>query len=216
MDETAFIGKITASATHEFMNVLATIRESSGLMEDLLVLSKEPVFPHKEKFLKIARSIQEQVKRGMEISERLNQFAHSMDEPKKQIEINEILSQLAFLMQRFAALKGVQLQVHPTSPPLIIWIDPFRLQLILSVCLEFCFEHSAHGSVIRLQSQKKEGKITIQSVMDKRDNLMRDTVTLPGELSRLQETLNRLDGQLLLINTPGLTGLELILPNKTE
>ena len=52
--------------------------------------------------------------------------------------------------------------------------------------------------------------------MDKRDNLRGDTVTLPGELSYLQETLNRLDGQLLIINTPELTGLELILPDKSE
>ena len=34
--ETAFIGKITAGVTHEFMNVLSTIKEASGLMEDLL------------------------------------------------------------------------------------------------------------------------------------------------------------------------------------
>jgi len=79
--ETTFIGKITAGATHELMNVFATIRETSGLMADLLALERDTHFPHREKFGKILIIIQEQVNRGMEISGRLNKFAHSMDEP---------------------------------------------------------------------------------------------------------------------------------------
>ena len=34
--EAAFIGKITASATHEIRNVLAIVKESAGLIDDLM------------------------------------------------------------------------------------------------------------------------------------------------------------------------------------
>ncbi len=122
--ETAFIGKITAGMTHEFMNVLATIRENSGLMEDLLALCRETSFPHREKFAKTLIIIQKQVNRGMEISARLNKFAHSMDEPKARVEVNELLDQLAFLVQRFARLKQVQLTVNPVEPPFAIFDKP--------------------------------------------------------------------------------------------
>ena len=79
--ETTSIGKLPAGATHELMNVFATIRETSGLMEDLLALEGKTPFPHREKFGKILITIQEQVNRGMEICGRLNKFAHGMDEP---------------------------------------------------------------------------------------------------------------------------------------
>lgn len=46
--EIVFFGKITAGITHEMKNVLAIIKESSGLMEDLILLRPEDDFPHKE------------------------------------------------------------------------------------------------------------------------------------------------------------------------
>ena len=48
--EVAFLGRITAAFTHEMKNVLAIIKESAGLMEDLLALSQEAAFPHRDRF----------------------------------------------------------------------------------------------------------------------------------------------------------------------
>ncbi len=214
--ETAFIGKITAGVTHEFMNVLATIKENSGLMEDLLALCRETSFPHREKFVKTLITIQKQVNRGMEISASLNKFAHSMDEPKARVEVNELLDQLAFLVQRFARLKQVQLTVNPVEPPLAICIDLFRLQLILVACLEYCLDHTASGGVITLQSQKTSQGIAIQSVTEPGSSLTENAGTLPDELAGLQEALEALGARLIPLSTPGQQGLELILPLNNE
>ncbi len=46
LSETAFMGKITAAITHEMKNVLAIIKESAGLMEDLLSVAKDDSFQH--------------------------------------------------------------------------------------------------------------------------------------------------------------------------
>jgi len=214
--ETAFIGKITAGVTHEFMNVLATIRENSGLMEDLLALCRETSFPHREKFVKTLITIQKQVNRGMEISARLNKFAHSMDEPKARVEVNELLDQLAFLVQRFARLKQVHLTVNPVEPPFAICIDLFRLQLILVACLEYCLDHTASGGVITLQSQRTSQGIAIQSVTEPGWSLTENADTLPDELAGLQEALEGLGARLIPLSTPGQQGLELILPVNNE
>ena len=48
-NEIVFIGKITASITHEIKNVLASIKELTGLMEDLVSMSDD--FPLKNKQL---------------------------------------------------------------------------------------------------------------------------------------------------------------------
>jgi len=45
----AFMGRITASATHDMKNVLAIIKESAGLMEDLIALHKDLPAPLQEK-----------------------------------------------------------------------------------------------------------------------------------------------------------------------
>lgn len=214
--ETAFIGKITAGVTHEFMNVLATIRENSGLMEDLLALCRETSFPHREKFAKTLITIQKQVNRGMEISARLNKFAHSMDEPKARVELHELLDQLGFLMQRFATLKQVQLAVNPVESPLAICIDLFRLQLILVACVEYCLDHTASGGMITLQTQRTSQGIAIQSVTELASSLTENADTLPDELAGLQEALEGLGARLIPLSTPGQQGLELILPLNNE
>jgi C4-dicarboxylate-specific signal transduction histidine kinase len=51
--ENAFIGRISASMTHEIKTVLAIIRESSGLMRDLLALGKDGALAYHEKFGKL-------------------------------------------------------------------------------------------------------------------------------------------------------------------
>ena len=68
MRDALFMGRMTASATHELQNILATIRESSGLMDDLLAMSSEG-FAHAERFKKGLTVLAEQVERGMILTE---------------------------------------------------------------------------------------------------------------------------------------------------
>ena len=70
--EIAFIGKITAGVTHEINNALASIKEISGLMEDLISMSSTDSFPHQEKFLKVLPKIREQVQRSVKLTTQLN------------------------------------------------------------------------------------------------------------------------------------------------
>jgi C4-dicarboxylate-specific signal transduction histidine kinase len=210
-EEAAFIGKITAAMTHEFMNVLSTIKEASGLMEDLLELSGETSFPHREKFSKKLVIVREQVKRGMEISGMLNKFAHSMDEPEPWIEINELLRQLSILVQRFAKLKEIELTLNPFVTPLEIRVDPFRLQLVLVACLEYCFDHTACGGKVTMEAQRREKEMAIQCLMEPDSKSMETIDEVPHKFAGLQETLHHLNARLVPINRPEQRGLELVL-----
>jgi C4-dicarboxylate-specific signal transduction histidine kinase len=214
--ETAFVGKVTAAMTHEFMNVLSTIKETSGLMEDLLALSGEASFTHHEKFSKTLIIIQKQVKRGMEISAMLNKFAHSMDEPEARIEIGELLGQLSILVQRFAKLKRVELTLNPLETPIEILTDPFRLQLILVVCLEYCLDIAASGGIVTMQAHRKNEEIAIQCLVEPDSRAMKNIVEPHHAFAWLQETLNGINAQLVSINRPGQHGLELIVPLKAK
>ena len=129
--ELAFMGKINASLSHEIKNTLAIINESVGLMGDLL--DKEPpadwqAYP---RLKSIIASVGGQVQRSSAIVKRLNRFAHSMDKPLADLDLNELVQEITTLAQRFARLTGVKLEVEAAPESLVIHSDPFRVQYVI-------------------------------------------------------------------------------------
>ena len=159
--EIAFLAKITASMTHEIANSLAIILESAGLLSDILSLSHEGDFPHREKFQRVLGNINDQVKRGVDISSRLNQFAHSMDEPLAEVTVAELLGRVVLLMRRLAKRRGVDLTAEAKDADLAIMSDPFRLQLVLAAVIEHLTEALEEGGSIIMQAQGTPQEVTI-------------------------------------------------------
>ncbi len=209
--EEIFVAKITAGLSHEFMNVLATIRETSGLMEDLLALDQNE-FPYREKFARSLGAIRKQVNRGMEIGENLNQFAHSMDEPRVQLELNDALQQFKSLMQRFVRLQKAQLAVESGESPLEIETDSLRLQMIFAACVEYCLLHTAPGETVTLRAYRTDGGIAIRFLGSPDPSRPMIDGAPPEEQDDLKEALRSIGAALSPIDTPNRTGLELILP----
>jgi hypothetical protein len=160
--ELAFFGRITAGVTHEMQNVLAIIRESSGLMDDLLSLTQQANFPYQEKFKAALSSIEGQVRRGIELSKRLNRFAHSPDMNWGRIDLNEAAEQMVFLCQRFARLKHITLEIRLSPQPVFITGSPVRLQLALFTCLEACWTSLAPGGKVFLSPHGVNGDSRIR------------------------------------------------------
>lgn len=159
--EMAFLGKITASMTHEIKNTYAIILESSGLLSDLLSFSQEGSFPHQEKFQKVLGSINEQVHRGVALATRLNQFAHSMDEPVASIKVADLLELAAALMQRLARRRGIELEVIAPDRDASFRSDPFRVQLVLASVVDQLAEALESGGKIILQPLPAFQEVTI-------------------------------------------------------
>jgi hypothetical protein len=76
-----FLGRVSASFTHEIKNRLATISESAGFLGDLLDLAEEGR-PLDISQLQLCRStIGKEIKRGFDVVRTFNRFAHSADHP---------------------------------------------------------------------------------------------------------------------------------------
>lgn len=112
MRDALFMGRLTASATHELQNILATIRESSGLMGDLLGMSSEG-FAHAERFKKGLNVLAEQVERGMILTEQLNFCAHAPEKSPAGADVNEAVRALVGLSRRNAARRKTTLVLAP-------------------------------------------------------------------------------------------------------
>jgi len=146
--EAQFMGRITASVAHEMRNVLAIIKESAGLIQDLLEISTDTSPKTKEKFGRTLSKVQQQVERGVHLATRLNQFAHSSDEPVTGVDLNDTADQVAFLAQRLAKLKGISLLAVPAEQPVIITSDPLKIQMLLYLCIASLLEVVGPGLTI--------------------------------------------------------------------
>jgi C4-dicarboxylate-specific signal transduction histidine kinase len=130
-----FFGAVTASVSHEINNVFAIMNENSGLMSDLLKNAKrdKPIDP--KRFLRITETLGKQLDRGKHIVKRLNRFSHSVDTPLKEIDLNEIITNLCDISQRFAYRKKVELSLSLKRSPIVIESSPFTLQQMVFSCI---------------------------------------------------------------------------------
>lgn len=217
VQEVTFFGKITAGFTHEVKNILAIIRESAGLMEDLLSLEQYQALPHRDKFLQRLTTIQNQVRRGVELTTRLNRFAHSADEPLMRIDLNELTAQLALLSERFARLKNTSLKVSPGQPAPILVTSPMRLQMALFLSLQCCWNQMPGGGEVqlRLADEGDRAAIEIACVMEQSlatafNAALRHSVEWPA----VAATWQSLGGE-LAVETP-FDGVRLVLPKEQK
>jgi C4-dicarboxylate-specific signal transduction histidine kinase len=195
--EIEFIGKITAGVTHEINNALASIKEISGLLEDLISISLTDSFPHQEKFLKVLPKIREQVKRSVKLTTQLNKFSHLADEYRAQVELNDFIEHLVFLTQRFARIKNVEIQYQPAEQAVKLNTIPIQLQMALYYCITYFLCHTADRGKISIQPFINEEQNSIQirfegEVADK-NNLFNDS-TSAEELLILQNVIASLEG----------------------
>jgi len=202
--EIEFIGKITAGVTHEINNVLASIKEISGLLEDLISMSSNESFPYKEKFMNAIPKIQEQVKRGVNLTTQLNKFSHLTDKPKADIELNEFLTHLVFLTERFARIKNIELLLIPSDERIQISTLPISLQMVVYNCVASLLYGSSAGGKIIIQSaiNNENYLISIKYDGEVPDNKkLLDDMSVAEELKILEKTISELDGNIQMDTT---------------
>jgi len=197
--EIAFIGKITAGVTHEINNALASIKEMSGLMEDLISMSSADSFPHQEKFLKVLPRIQQQVKRSVKLTTQLNKFSHLTDEHTAQVEINDFIEHLVFLTQRFARIKNVELKFTSTEQKIDINTVLIQLQMALYNCIMYFLSHSANEGTITIHpfinGEQYSIQISFEGEIQDKSELFNDSSSA-DELKILQDVISSLKGSI--------------------
>ena len=152
----SFFGAITASLSHEINNSVAIITELSGLQEDLLLGAEQGRPIDNGKMLELSQRITNQVKRGREFIKRLNRFAHTVDNAIADYDLKEVLDQLAALAQRFAFLKGVNLEASLEKESLKIRGNPFGLQQAVFICIRLVIDASNKNETISVTFEKEE------------------------------------------------------------
>ena len=211
--EIAFFGKITAGVTHEMKNILAIIGESTGLMQDLLALDNSATALC-DRLNKALGTIDRQIERGVELSNRLNRFAHGPDSGICNVDTAEAGEQVSALCQRFARLKKVTLDrvPSPSNQAPALWIDPVELQMVLFFAIDCCLSLAPADSRIRFCCENKSGCTFVLAVEDgsQRPSDFTDLLTALPSWHRLEAMAARLNAGI----EPGrqFCGLSLVFP----
>jgi len=151
-----FYGKTAASLSHEIKNALAIMNEKAGLLEDFAAMSEggAPIDPGRLKSL--AGKIVEQIRRADGIVGTMNRVAHSVDESVKDVDLREIVEFVATLSRRLASMRGVTLEPRRGDSPVTITTNPFFLQNLISLCLDFAMRAPCGGKSIGLVAEDME------------------------------------------------------------
>jgi hypothetical protein len=149
-NELVFFGEIAASVTHEIKNVLAVINESNGLMADFLEMLKDTPLAYREKFQRSVKKIDEQVRRGVEITTCFNRFAHSVDAPCVNVDLNEIVAGTVSLAARFTRLREVKLKASVCDKPIMLFTNAYRVRMALTRVIKAVSSCMSGGSSILL------------------------------------------------------------------
>ena len=158
--EAAFLSAMTASTTHEARNVLAIIKESAGLVEDLMQLYTARGSLDPEKVHRALERIELQVKRGADLLTTLNRLAHTLDQDRSTVELNQEVEQLVRLSQRFVRQKDQRVEAERGPEERHLVVNALHLHMTLHGALMCCLEELPPGSTITVGT-KEDGGFTV-------------------------------------------------------
>jgi hypothetical protein len=145
---------MTASTTHEVRNVLAIIKESAGLVGDLVRLYEKRGTLDPAKFHRSTERIDLQVKRGAEHLTQLNRLSHALDRDRASLDLREEIRLHAFLCGRIVRRRGMEVDAADGDPVPSPPLPALRLQMVLHAAVGCCLEQLPAGSRILLAARK--------------------------------------------------------------
>ena len=157
-----FFGRISASISHEIKNVLAIVNENAGLLEDLTLLADrgKPLDPARLKIM--AAAVKNQVGRADGIIKNMNRLAHSIDQTITTVDLDQTIELVIALTARFAAMRGVKVDLQLPASPLTISTAPFYLMNLLCLCLDFSMSASGDEKRVELVVEETENSVRIR------------------------------------------------------
>ncbi|MCU0694078.1 MAG: hypothetical protein MUF54_22020 [Polyangiaceae bacterium] len=158
----AFFGATTASVSHELKNVITIINESAGLLQDFALAAErgKPLDPQRVK--KTSLDIGRNVGRAVEIINRLNRFAHSVDEPFRALDVSRLVLDVAALSVRMAGLGGRQINAVVPEAAMTVTTYPFALHQILLQAIRIGAAAQPSPAPITVTLAKAAGGATIR------------------------------------------------------
>jgi two-component system NtrC family sensor kinase len=126
----ASVGELAAGIAHEINNPVAIMVEEAGWIEDLLEDEQLSGSANLEEFRRAVRQIQTQGRRCKEITHKLLSFARKTDPKLKEVQLNDLVQEMASLCEQRARFSNVRMELHldPALPK--VCASPSEMQQV--------------------------------------------------------------------------------------
>lgn len=137
MHNSECIGRLVNSATHDVRNVLAVIRESVGLAQDILART-DPAMPRLQRLLQALQTVQEQVGHGAALAEGMGYLGqcaeYAQDNSEPGCDLCRIAQDFCTMAARRGKACALLLSCRPAAEPVLSPVAPLEVfRALLSV-----------------------------------------------------------------------------------
>lgn len=162
----SFINRILSSYTHEVRNYLAIIKETNGLMKDVIQIGKSRSVEAKQ-FLGFIGCVEDQIERAAAITDYLHRFAHRMDCERTAVSINELIEELVALMTRLAYRRRIAFEKELRGGLPSTVINPILFHYLLFCIIDSRMSCLDRNGIVRIATSFSEGlRINVSSKGD--------------------------------------------------
>jgi C4-dicarboxylate-specific signal transduction histidine kinase len=158
----AFSGKITASVTHELNNVLGTIDQVNGLIEDMVEVGGSGQNAQSEKLRNVSDKIVRQIERGSRLIEKLNKFAHMSDSWHGDCDLKEMVTNITALSERLGRMHKIELATSFQDEDMTITTNPFFMAQLYFTIVFASIDIATEGTTIDVRCDRTENAARIE------------------------------------------------------
>lgn len=156
-----FCGRLLAGFTHDLKNHLAIIKESNGLISDMIAMGMISDEMLVSKLQRVVNSIQGRVGQATDMATHLNGFAHRLDTPVSMFQINDLLTEELTFLRRFARLREIELAINLGDGLPVIHNNPSLVQYVVFKLFTMSLKKLKNRSAIAVTTGAAHGGISI-------------------------------------------------------
>ena len=186
-------GRLMAGFSHDMKNHLGIIRESNGLMGDLVEmggLAENEMLA--ERFKKSISSIEKRIVIAAEMLHHLSSFAHRSDTPCSSFQVNDLITEEYTFLQRFSKLQQINVTLELGEGLSAIYNDPSLLQHIFYRMYLLCLEQISPSQNLLIVTRQMEKNVEI--IFRLPDSLQPTPEVFSSNI--IQAAINKLQGSL--------------------
>ena len=187
------IGRLMAGFAHDMKNHLGIIRESNGLMDDIIAMGTLGEDERSvERLKKSIAAIERRVVVAAKMFHHLSGLAHRPDTPYSSFLINDLIEEEYIFLERFSRLKQINVVFDFAEGLAAVYSDPSLLQHIIYRVYSQCLELLENDQTLTIITAQDENNVVITFRFPKKPQLAFDTIFN----KILHDAIDKLEGKL--------------------
>jgi K+-sensing histidine kinase KdpD len=155
------VGRLLAGFSHQLKNHLSVIKESNGLLTDLVELGRVEDPTLQDRLRRISESIDGRIRKTADMAKYLSGFAHRNDTPVSPFQLHDILDEELAFLNRFAELKSISVSISFSRTLPLLSNNAALVQFIFSSLFLFLLPTLKPGGSIGVFTEQGDGSVCI-------------------------------------------------------